>query len=246
MHAVDEAGALVVFLAAAVLMVVAASAFAWPVRPRGTPATTAQVPWVEKAAVALVLPTAAFVLYTHWGDPGALGDARADLSAQLRALGTSGTGEFSARVHAELVDHLRRQPADARARVMKARLDMQAGRYAEAATAYRQALEGPSKAGRDATLWVEYAEARGLLQGGRLAGEPHALVERALALDPDHPRALDLAGSAAWEQHDFAAAARHWRRLLGLLTDDPARRGELGAAIERAEQRTRFALPSQR
>ena len=245
MHAVDEAGAFVVFLATAALMVVAAAVFAWPVR-RDTLALPPRMPWVQKAAIALGLPAAAFVLYAHWGDPGAVGNARARLSAQLRAVATVGAGELSVRVRARLVDHLRRQPADARARVLKARLDMQAGRHAEAAEAYREALEGPSKAGRDAALWVEYAEARGLLQGGRLTGEPLALVERALALDPDQPRALDLAGSAAWEQGDFAAAARHWRRLLGFLGDDAARRVELTAAIERAEQRSRFALPSRR
>jgi cytochrome c-type biogenesis protein CcmH len=129
---------------------------------------------------------------------------------------------------------------------MKARVDMQAQRYADAAAAYAQALQGKSKAVGDAGLWVEYAEARGLQQGGTLAGAPRELVAKALSIDPDHPQALDLAGSAAWEAGDFALAASHWKRLLAQLAEGSPRHVQLSGAIQRAEQRARFALPAAR
>ena len=66
-------------------------------------------------------------------------------------------------------------------------------------------------------VWCEYADALGMAQGGRLEGRPRELIERALALNPAHPKALEMAGSAAYERGDFAAAARHWKALLAQL-----------------------------
>jgi cytochrome c-type biogenesis protein CcmH len=151
-----------------------------------------------------------------------------------------------AHAYAELERHLLRQPSDARALVLKARIDMQAQRFDLAAAAYQKALQGPSKVAGDAAVWVEYAEARGMLQGGTLKGEPQQLVEKALSLDPTNRQALDLAGSAAWEQRDFATASRYWKRLLEQIPADSERRAELSAAIGRADERARFSLPPAR
>jgi cytochrome c-type biogenesis protein CcmH len=74
-------------------------------------------------------------------------------------------------------------------------------------------------------------------QGGQLSGRPAAQIERALALNPKHPAALDLAGSLAYEQGRYADSAGYWRELLGLLPQGSPRRQELGLAIQRAEQR---------
>jgi cytochrome c-type biogenesis protein CcmH len=123
---------------------------------------------------------------------------------------------------------------------------MQARRYELAAAAFEHALEGKSKAVGDAGIWVEYAEARGMQQGGTLAGVPRELVDKALSLDPEHPQALDLAGSAAWEAGEFAIAATFWKRLLAQISEDSPRHVQLSGAIQRAEQRARFALPPSR
>lgn len=146
--------------------------------------------------------------------------------------------------YALLQRQLQRNPRDARVWVLKARADMEAGRHALAAQAYAQALEVGPKVAKDAGVWVEYAEAQGLLQGGRLAGQPRALIERALALNPRHPQALDLAGSAAWEVQDFDAALQHWQRLQQQLTSDDPRQLALQAAIESARRRARLSLPA--
>lgn len=146
-------------------------------------------------------------------------------------------------LYADLERHLRWQPADARALVFKARLDMRAQRYELAAAAYEKAVAGHSKAALDPAIWVEYAEARGMAQGRTLAGEPLKLVHKALALDAHHAQALDLAGSAAWETGDFAGAALYWKRLLAQIPADSARHAELSRAIERAGQRARLSLP---
>ena len=145
---------------------------------------------------------------------------------------------------AEFAAYLQRHPKDVRAMVLKARLDVQADRFAEAVAGYERALAASPKVARDAGVWVELAEARGLMQGGKLSGLPAELLAKALALDAAHPRALDLAGSGAWERGEFEAAAAHWGRLLAQIPATDPRHAELSAAIEAANRRARFALPA--
>jgi len=61
-------------------------------------------------------------------------------------------------------------------------------------------------------------------------------VQRALALDPAHPKALEMAGSAAFEQRDYAGALRYWQALLALLPQGSRGQRELAAAIARTER----------
>jgi cytochrome c-type biogenesis protein CcmH len=204
----------------------------------------------RRRALRLLAPAAlavlAAALYLWLGDPGALDPARAALSAQMRSPDAPLDEAAAEQLRAELQQHLQRQPGDARAWVMMARMDMRAQRYGQAAAGYERALQGKSKTVGDAGLWVEFAEARGMQQGGTLAGAPRELVGKALSLDPGHPQALDLAGSAAWEAGEFALAATHWRRLLALIPEGSPRHLQLENAIQRAEQRARFALPLNR
>jgi cytochrome c-type biogenesis protein CcmH len=150
------------------------------------------------------------------------------------------------RAYAALQKQTQRRPKDARAWVLKARMDVEAGRHELAASAYAQALAVDRKVARDAGVWVEYAEAQGLAQNGRLAGAPMRHVLHALELNPQHLQALDLAGSAAWEAKDFAAAQRYWRQLQGQLPAGDARHAPLSRALAQAEQLARLSLPTQR
>jgi cytochrome c-type biogenesis protein CcmH len=248
-------GAPVWFAAVGAVMVVVAALFLVP-RPwrlaragtqvgksDGTPPRPAR--WARVMPL-LALPALALALYLWLGDPGALDPTRAALSAQLRDPGAPLDETAAGHVRAELEQHLQRQPGDARAWVMKARLDMQSQHFEQAAASFERALQGKSKTAGDAGVWVEYAEARGLQQGGTLAGAPRELVDKALSLNPEHPQALDLAGSAAWEAGEFARAATYWKRLLAQIPEGSPRHVQLSSAIQRAEQRARFALPPAR
>jgi cytochrome c-type biogenesis protein CcmH len=154
-----------------------------------------------------------------------------------------GWSEWVPAIHAGIERLLHRQPTDPRSLIFHARLDMEAQRYERAAAAYAKAVAGRSKAANDPGVWVEYAEARGMAQGGVLAGEPARLVAKALELDGSYPQALDLAGSAAWESQDFGMAAAYWTRLLAQLPAETARYEQLSLAIQRAQQRARLSLP---
>jgi len=111
-----------------------------------------------------------------------------------------------------------------------------------AAQGYATATRVAPRVARDPAVWVEFAEARALAQGGRLAGEPEQSLERALTLDARHPQALDLLGSAAWERGDHAQAAVLWRRLLAQTAPGSERRGALVRAIDRADMLAKVSL----
>lgn len=194
-------------------------------------------------ALSLAMPALAFGLYAVRGDLGAVGADRTVLSEQLLQEGLPPEGDTARHIEAELRRHLVKQPDDARAWVLLARLEMQGNRFADAAAAFARAVEGNTRASRDAGLWVEYAEAVGMAQGRTLVGEPLRLVEKALALDARHPVALDLAGSAAWEVQNYRAAVDYWQRLLETLSPQTPRHAELQLAIDRAQQRARLSLP---
>jgi cytochrome c-type biogenesis protein CcmH len=57
----------------------------------------------------------------------------------------------------------------------------------------------------------------------------------ALALNPSHPKALEMAGGAAFEARDYGSAARYWRELLVQIPQATREREELVAAIARAD-----------
>jgi cytochrome c-type biogenesis protein CcmH len=184
-------------------------------------------------AVALLLPVAALALYAVFGDRSALPD---DAAAVAEAAGPG--------YRARLVAHVARQPNDGRAWIVLARLDAEASRFAEAAASFERAIAVAPKIARDAGVWCELADALGMANGGSLAGRPASLIARALALDPAHPQALEMAGSEAYERADYRAAARYWSALLTLLPQGSPAHVELASAVARAERLGATSLAS--
>jgi cytochrome c-type biogenesis protein CcmH len=161
------------------------------------------------------------------------------------AVSVSSKAEADALVH-RLSAHLERQPRDARAWTILARLQFEMDHFTEAARAYEKALALPSKVANDPAVWCEYADALGMTQGGSLAGRPRELIDRALALNPNHRKALEMAGSAEYAQGDYASALRFWRPLLAVLEPGSQAHAELAAAIARTERLAMLAVPTRR
>jgi cytochrome c-type biogenesis protein CcmH len=147
---------------------------------------------------------------------------------------------------AALVRFLERQPRDGRGWVLLGMMDLQAERWPSAAAAFERALAASPKVAADPAIWCEYADALGMAQGGSLAGRPTELIQRALALRADHPKALEMAGSAAYERRDFAGAVDYWRQLLPQIAEGTTPRAELEAAIARAQRLAATSLPPSR
>jgi cytochrome c-type biogenesis protein CcmH len=107
-------------------------------------------------------------------------------------------------------------PKDASAWAMLAHSYDMLGRFDESSKAYARLAE---LLPRDAQVLADYADALAVAQGRSLQGQPAALIDKALALDPKNSKALALAGTAAFERHDAAAALRYWERARASSTD---------------------------
>lgn len=133
-------------------------------------------------------------------------------------------------------EQAQRFPRDGRAWALLAYSAFEADAYAEAAAAFETAVTVSPKVAADPGVLCDWADALGMAQGGSLQGRPTELVARALALSSNYPKALEMAGSAAYERREFALAADYWRRLLPQMAQGSTDRNSLEDGIARAER----------
>ena len=110
-------------------------------------------------------------------------------------------------------------PDDASAWLQAARMQAMLNHGTVAVADYRKvAALRPS----DANVLADLADMLAATGNGSLEGEPIALVERALSIDPNHVKALALKGSYAMTQRDFRTALGAWNQALKVAQpDDP-------------------------
>jgi cytochrome c-type biogenesis protein CcmH len=135
----------------------------------------------------------------------------------------------------KLADRLKQNPNDVQGWTMLARSYMMQEHFSDAAAAYEKltALNA-----NDADAWADYAEALALANDQNLAGKPTEAVNRALKIDPKNQKALDLAGSAAFQARDYQKAIDYWQQLLKLL---PAGSEELATVTEQISKAKELA-----
>jgi len=160
------------------------------------------------------IPLVAIIFYVKIGEPqritnpAPVGAPAAAESAEAPPERTQ--AQIEANV-AKLAERLQSNPNDAQGWTMVARSYSSMEKYSEATNAYAKATELNPK---DADLWAEYAFAAGMAGGKSLAGKPTELINRALKVDPENPKALQLAGSAAFQAKDYNKAIDYWQRVL--------------------------------
>jgi len=183
----------------------------------GAPAASA---WTA-AILGATIPVAAIALYLAVGAPGALVTESPGASAPQHEV----TREQLEAMVAKLAAHVDKNPDDAKGWALLARSYYVMARYPEAVRAYERAVQ---LAPRDADLLADYADAVGMTQERRLQGRPLELVQRALAIDPDHWKALALAGTAAFDRKEYARAIGYWERLRRVVPAD----SQIGRSVE--------------
>ena len=104
-------------------------------------------------------------------------------------------------------------------RLTEAGADRREKKYVAAAAVYRE-LAAADQLNADG--WADYADTAATLQGSKLAGEPETYIARALALDPQHPKALWLKASADEEAGRWSDATLVWRQLDAHLDPNSA------------------------
>jgi len=125
---------------------------------------------------------------------------------------------------AGLAKRLESNPNDAEGWMMLARSYSSMEKFSEAANAYGKATELTPK---NADLWAEYAFAVAMAGGRSLEGKPTELINHALQVDPENAKALQLAGSAAFQAKDYKKAIDYWQRVLKKVPAD----SEVGQTI---------------
>ena len=167
-------------------------------------------------ALAVGLPLVAVIFYLQIGAPKSIGEQVsggapfASSSAEPMQSDEPSQEQIQARV-AALAKRLKDNPSDAQGWAMLARSYNSMERYGEATGAYAKATELQPK---DADLWAEYAFASAMAGGQRLEGKPTELINEALKVDPENAKALQLAGSAAFQAKDYKKAVEYWQRVL--------------------------------
>ena len=143
-----------------------------------------------------------------------------------------------------LAQKVKERPQDAQGWALLARSMAALGRFQESAEAYAHlATLVPG----DAQVLADWADSLGMAQGRTLTGKPYELAKKALAIDPAHPKALALAGTAALDSGDFAQSLKYWETMAqGLPPGSPDEgqvRNIIGEVRGRAAQAGK-ALPA--
>lgn len=141
--------------------------------------------------------------------PNAMGQAGAPAEGGEPTPHAMGSDQMAQLVE-RLAERMKSNPDDAEGWVMLGRSYAAMGRADEALVALDKALKLQPQ---EATILADYADALAVKNGRTLEGEPMKYIERALKADPNHVKALVLAGTAAFNRGDFAGAVRHWDRV---------------------------------
>jgi len=148
--------------------------------------------------------------YSYTGSPG-----------NTVVAGSSGPGaeasgdeeaQFAAAIE-QLAQRLKSEPENTEGWAMLARSYARLGQHDKALAAFKST---GTLLQTDARLMADYADTLAMQNNRSLQGEPAQWIDRALKLEPDNPKALALAGTAAFEARDFPAAVRHWERLVAV------------------------------
>ena len=239
------------FLILAALMTIGASLFFVPTLWRAPKAAGAgpaskPEPWTAVWLVTGVV-IASVGLYLAVGSPQALGPRSMDpaqagpavaspeepseASPAANAAPSMTPAQIEGMV-ARLAQRLQSQPNDPEGWRMLARSYETLGRFAQAAEAYKQLLAVTKP---DPDLLTDYAVTLGMSLDKTLVGEPEALIDQALKLNPRHIQALALSGSAAFEKKDYRRAIAQWTKILSLVPPEAEMRASIQRNIAQAE-----------
>jgi cytochrome c-type biogenesis protein CcmH len=193
-----------------------------------TPASNKR-PKLLLAGMAVMIPLMAFSAYFLVGTPMALDP---QLSAQAHG-DEQLTPERLASMADQLAERLQNEPNNAEGWVMLGRIQRALARYDEADLALQKSL---ALASNDDVM-IERAEVLAQKNNGNFKGEPWAIINAVLKVDPTHGNALLLAGSAAFSEGRFKEALAYWERVKASLPPASPDAAALAEAIDQARER---------
>lgn len=141
----------------------------------------------------------------------------------------------------QIEQRLKEQPDDIAAWTMLGRVMMSLQRFPEAAQAYEKITQITPQS---AQAFADYADSLGMVQDQKLAGKPSKMIAKALQLDPNHPKALYLAGFASIELGDMKTAIALWEKLLAQLPPEQKGVDTLREKIAELRQQAGMSAPT--
>ncbi len=198
----------------------------------------------------LALPAVSAALYFWWGSPAVFTQKSVHSITQEGAEpsekpGTDKRALEIADLVKRLEERVKAHPEDTKSWIFLAKGYQSMQNFQKAVAAYEKVLPHFEK---NPDVISDYADALAVVNGGRIAGKALSMVEKALALDPKHAKALYLAGTAYYLQDNHTVAMTYWKRLLAVLpadSQDAANIRGIVAETESKVSKTSQAKPHQ-
>ncbi len=183
--------------------------------------------FVAAVVIAALVPAIAGGLYYKLGTP----DAMSPMAANAPHGAGAGMDDPQMKQAIEaLAERLKANPEDGQGWYILGRSYRVTNRLDAAILAYTEAAK---RLPNDPAVYTDWAEAVAQQQGKTLAGKPVELLDRALTLDPNYPKALALRGSAAAEAGDAPKAIALWQKLRAQLPPDDPNLPDIDEALAR-------------
>jgi cytochrome c-type biogenesis protein CcmH len=189
--------------------------------------------------VVLLVPILASLIYWKAGNPDAPSVSSPERTmppAGMSATPAMGDGHEMGDLGAmaqRLAGKLEKNPEDADGWSLLAHSYVELKQHKEAVGAFEKAV---NLIPNDPQLFADYADALAVTTGGQFDEKANELVEKALKLDPNHPKALLLAGTIAFKNADYKKAIGIWEHLEPLISkEDAALASDVAANIAEAK-----------
>lgn len=217
------------FLIAAAALALAA--IAWLTRPlwRGSEAGSK----AGAAAIALFLVVVSVAGYLNVGAPDHVAVGPGDAPPPVAAESREQNAEQMAALVDQLAEKMKQRPDDGQGWHMLGRSYAAIGKHAQAADAFRKAAQLKPE---DASVLADFAVSLAMSDKAGMQGEPAELVQRALKLDGNNPKALAFAGMVAFDRKDYARAVGYWEHLQKVEPEDSPFKQQIQASIAQARQ----------
>ncbi len=158
------------------------------------------------------LPLVAVIFYLNVGSPKSISEAPQVSSAPAQSAEPEERSQEQIAANVDkLAKRLQSNPSDPQGWTMLARSYSSMEKWSDATGAYAKATE---QSPNNADLWAEYAFAAAMANGKSLEGKPLEFINRALKVDPQNAKALQLAGSAAFQAKNYKKAIDYWQQIL--------------------------------
>jgi cytochrome c-type biogenesis protein CcmH len=185
--------------------------------------------WLAILLVVLV-PAMAVGLYQQIGTGGAV---QAIEAAESGAPSISGKHSLEAMVTL-LAEKMQKDPGNVEGWTLLGRSYVAMNRFNDAADAYRHALQ---LSANDPEVLSSYADVLVAVNNGAFTDEVGRLLDKALAVDPHHPKSLWLRGHWRFRHNDYAGAIEDWKAVMLALPPGDENLATIEQQIRTAQSR---------